>query len=88
MSFLISSGVSGQSFLTTVFPRRQTTDVPAHGHKTIEIVLQALVRFLVQTGDDAELCPVKHFLLLIKNNTKGRHCSVEVCLLPPCPPEI
>lgn len=75
-----------QSILTTILPGWQTTDTAAHGHEAIEIVFQALVRLLVQTGNDAKLCPVKGFLLLIINDTKGRHCSVEVGLLPPCPP--
>lgn len=77
-----------ESCLTTIFPRGQATYVPAHGHETVEVVLQALVGLLVQAGDDAELGPVKRFLLLIEHDTEGRHCSVEVCLLPPCPPEI
>lgn len=79
-------GREQQSILTTVLPGRQTTDAAAHGHEAIEIVLQALVRLLVQTGNDAKLRPVKGFLLLIVNDTKGRHCSVEVGLLPPRPP--
>lgn len=75
-----------ESLLTTIFPCGQTTDVPAHGHKAIKILLQALIRLLVQTGYDAELRPVKCFLFLIINNTKGGHRSVEVCLLSPSPP--
>lgn len=75
-----------ESFLTTILPCGQTTDVPAHGHKAIEVVFQALIRLLVQTGNDAELCPVKSFLFLIINNPEGGHRSVEVCLLSPSPP--
>ena len=75
-----------ESALTTILPGWQTTDVAAHGHEAVEVVLQALVRLLVQTGNDAKLRPVKGFLFLIINDTKGRHCSVEVCLLSPSPP--
>lgn len=75
-----------ESILTAILPCGQTTHVPAHSHKTIEVVLQALIRLLVQTGNDAELCPVKSFLFLIINDAKGGHRSVEVCLLSPSPP--
>ena len=75
-----------ERFLTTILPRRQTADGAAHGHKAVEIVLQALVRLLVQTGDDAKLSPVEGFLLLIINDTEGGYCSAEVRLLSPGPP--
>lgn len=75
------------SFLTIIFPRGKTTHIPTHGYKTIKIVLQALIWLLVQTRNDAELCPVKGFLFLVIHNTEGRHGSIEVGLFSSSPPE-
>lgn len=73
--------------LTILFPQRETTDILAHGHKAVEVLLQALICLLLQSRDGSELGPVKDFFLLVIDNPKGGDSAVEICLLPPGPPE-
>lgn len=72
--------------LTILFPQRETTDILAHGHKAVEVLLQALICLLLQSRDGSELSPVKDLFLLVIDNPKGGDSAVEICLLPPGPP--
>lgn len=72
--------------LTILFPQRETTDILAHGHKAVEVLLQALISLLLQSRDGSELGPVKDFFLLVVDNPKGGDSAIEICLLPPGPP--
>lgn len=75
-----------QFSLTILFPQRETTDILAHGHKAVEVLLQALICLLLQTRDGSELSPIKGLFLLIIDDPKGGDGAVEICLLPPGPP--
>ena len=70
----------------TSFLGRQPADPAAHGCEGAQVLLQALVRLLVQPGHGAELGPVEAAQVGVEHHAKGRHHPVEVCLLPPRPP--
>lgn len=72
--------------LTILFPQWETTDILAHGHEAVEVLLQALICLLLQSRDGSELGPVKDLFLLVIDNPKGGDSAVEICLLPPGPP--
>lgn len=77
--------LAASSLLTVLFPEGETADIPAHGHKAVEVFLQALVCLLLQAGNGSELGPVKGFLLLVIDDPEGGDSAVEICLLPSRP---
>lgn len=72
--------------LTILLPQWETTDILAHGHEAVEVLLQALICLLLQSRDDSELSPVEGLFLLVIDNPKGGDSAVEICLFPPGPP--
>lgn len=82
----ITSPQATQFPLTILLPQRETTDILAHSHEAVEVLLQALICLLLQSRDSSELGPVKDLFLLVIDNPKGGDSAVEICLLPPGPP--
>lgn len=56
-----------------------------HGHKAMEVLGKAFICFLVQSSKSAEAIPVKLHVVRVVLYTKGRHYSIEIGLLTPCP---
>lgn len=66
--------------------RWQATNLPAHGHETVEEFGQTLVRLALQAGQGAEATPPKTPALGVEFHPKSGHHPVEVGLLPARPP--
>lgn len=63
----------------------QAAHPTAHGGKSTQVFLQALVSLLVQPSHGPEFGPVEPAKVWVKNNTKGGNHTVEVSLFSPGP---
>lgn len=59
----------------------------AHGDEGVVVLLQALVRLLVQASEGSELRPVELLQLGVEDDSEGGDHAVEVGLLATSPPE-
>lgn len=75
-----------RTLLTSLFGW-QAAHPTAHGGKSTQVFLQALISLLVQASHGPEFGPVEPAKVWVKNNTKGGNHTVEVSLFSPGPSE-
>lgn len=84
---LLCDGLDGQRrvYSRVSFFGRQATHPSAHGGKSTQVFLQALISLFVQTSHSPELGPVEPAQVWVKNDTKCGDHTIEVCLFSPGP---
>lgn len=74
----------GGNYINTFFGRK-TTDSPTHRHERIQILLQTIISFLMQSSHSSKFCPIKLPSVGIKYHSKCRDNSIKVSFFSSCP---